>query len=482
MKRNSSQVSGNWFQTNDQINFGGHTSRFAYFASVDGNRSNLGLQTPVGEVVHDAENGYGGFASFLFNASPENQFRAVTSLRRDFYQIPYDPDASDWENQLYPSAGLRDVQHEADAFVDFSWVRTINPNLLLTVSPFFHHNSADYTGAPNDTPTSTTDQRSSDFGGLQATLNANFAKNNIQVGIYGFGQHDNEKFGLLFNPINQCPVTSGNPEGLCQNISPPDHEFATGGTVAGFADEKLKVTSWLTLMGGMRPTHFVGTISEDTINPRFGIAAQIPKVNMGFSRFLRSLLPVAAADHGCRTCARCLPNNSNLTFVPLHGERDEEHQFGITIPFRGWALDADTFQTRANNFLDHNNIGESNLFFPVTIDGALINAWEVSAAFSSYLEPRPDSSRLFESSGASARGAITGGSHLFSADAIHPAHPIPATRRSTTIRRNTLNVGFYGKSAVARVCILKCLLRLGIYEWVAESILSGRLFAAAHDV
>ena len=46
---------GNWYQTNDQINFGGHTERFAYYASLNGNRSNYGLQTPIGQVFHDAQ-------------------------------------------------------------------------------------------------------------------------------------------------------------------------------------------------------------------------------------------------------------------------------------------------------------------------------------------------------------------------------------------------------------------------------------------
>ncbi len=62
----------------------------------------------------------------------------------------------------------------------------------------------------------------------------------------------------------------------------------------------------------------------------------------------------------------------------MHGERDEEHQYGVTIPFRGWTLDADTFLTRAKNFFDHNNLNNSNVFFPVTIQGARINAWELT--------------------------------------------------------------------------------------------------------
>jgi hypothetical protein len=72
-----------------------------------------------------------------------------------------------------------------------------------------------------------------------------------------------------------------------------------------------------------------------------------------------------------------LPGGEN-TFTPLPSERDEEHQFGIAIPYKGWLLDIDTFKNRVNNFLDHSNLGESNLYFPIAVDGALIRAWETT--------------------------------------------------------------------------------------------------------
>lgn len=177
---------GNLGQTNDELNFGGHTERFAYFGSVNGNRSDLGLETPVSQVLHDAENGYGAFASLIFSADPKDQLRLVTSLRRDYYQIPYDPNPNDSENQQFDTSGLRDGQHEADAVVDFSWVRTIRSNMLLTVSPFYHYNNADYAGAPNDFPVSTTDNRASRYAGGQATFGVSAAKNDAQFGLYGF--------------------------------------------------------------------------------------------------------------------------------------------------------------------------------------------------------------------------------------------------------------------------------------------------------
>ena len=46
-----------------------------------------------------------------------------------------------------PSYGLRDGEREPDGYVVFSWVHTFNPNMLLTVSPFYHYNGADYQAA-----------------------------------------------------------------------------------------------------------------------------------------------------------------------------------------------------------------------------------------------------------------------------------------------------------------------------------------------
>jgi hypothetical protein len=102
-------TAGNFYQTDDQISCGGHTQRFAYYASLNGNRSNYGLQTPIPQVVNDAVNGFGGFATFILNPDPKNQYRLVTSLRRDYYQIPIDPDPASLGNQVYPSSGLHDA-------------------------------------------------------------------------------------------------------------------------------------------------------------------------------------------------------------------------------------------------------------------------------------------------------------------------------------------------------------------------------------
>ncbi|MGA2697621.1 MAG: TonB-dependent receptor [Terriglobales bacterium] len=413
---------GNFYQTNDQINFGSHTERFAYYGSVNGNRSDLGIQTPVPQIVHDAENGYGGFGSLIFNVDPSNQLRLVGSARRDYYQIPYDPYPNDIENNpvdgQYPSIGLRDGDHESDTLLNFSWVHTFNAKALLTVSPFFHRNTANYDGAAYDVPVATDQDRSSTYAGGQASVSAEFARNSLQAGFYSFYQQDAETFGAIFND------GSG-------NLPFTDHENPNGSLRALFLDDKLKVTPWLTLMAGIRPTWFSGGVEESAISPRFGAALTVPKLNWTFRAFYGHYYqapPLITASGPLLEFAQA----SNLGFIPLHGERDEEHQFGVTVPFRGWILDADNFRTNVVNFFDHNNIGESNLFFPITIAQAVIRGWELTLR-SPRIAHRAQLHLAYSNQIAEGGGAITGGLTDFSL----PGGLSPLDHD----QRNTLNLG-----------------------------------------
>jgi hypothetical protein len=426
---------GNFYQTNDQISCGGHTQRFAYYVSANGNRSDYGLQTPIGQVFHDAENGYGGFASFIFNPDAKNQFRLVTSLREDYYQIPYDPNPNSIGNQQLVAAGespsydLRDGEHERDGYVTFSWVHTFNANTLLTVSPFYHYNSADYQGGASDFPVISTMDQNANYGGLQAALNANIWRNDVQAGVYGFAQHQYNYFDNVF--------TDGS-----QNF-PASSIGVTGGLASVFVEDKFKVTPWLTLIAGVRQTHFTADIVENATDPRFGVALRVPRLNWVFRAFYGDFYqapPLVTATGALLGLA----NSQNFTFAPLHGERDQESQFGVTIPFRGWALDADTFQTRAKNWLDHNNIGESNLFWPITWSAALIQNWELTLR-SPRLWHRGQFHLAYANQIAQATSPITGGLICPVPVTLPSSCPLaipPGLSPVDHDQRNTLNLGF----------------------------------------
>ena len=417
---------GNFLQTNDQINFGDHTQKFAYYASLNGNRSGYGLAPPIGHIFHDAANGYGGFASFIDNRTPKDQFRLVTQLRQDFFQIPYDPDPNSFENQQFDSSGLRDGQHETDGLAVFSWLHTFHASTVLQISPFYHRNRANYEGDPTDTPVATTSDRSSTYGGAQASLTTEVARNTLQAGLYSFGQHDTYLFGAMFNDGSGTAP-----------FAVPD--AASGGVVEEYVSDNYKAASWLTLIAGLRETHFQGQFTENETDPRLGVAVRVPRLHWVFRGFYGRFYqppPLLTAKGPIVQFAQA----NNTDFQPLHGERDEEHQFGVQIPFRGWLLDADTFKTRINNFLDHSNVGNSSIYYPVTVDGALVRAWELTLR-SPRLWRFGQAHLAYANQIAEQRGNITGG--LICTPIGDPGCDQGFSYTPVDHdQRNTLNVGF----------------------------------------
>ncbi len=423
-------TAGSFGQTNDQVNMGSHTERAAYYASVNGNRSGYGLSTPVETVLHDTAFGYGGFGSVLYNRSPEDQFRLVTQLRTDRFQIPYDPDPRSAENQMYDSSGLRDAQHETDGLVAGTWARTMSGTdsgrtTLVEVSPFYHSNRAAYEPSVGDLPVATTSERTSQYGGLQASVTQTVRRNTVEAGIYGFGQHDRYAYGSVFN------------DGSFANFLV--RETATGGVVEGFVSDSYKPAEWLMLTAGVRATHFAGAFAEDVVAPRFGAAVRVPRLGWVFRGFYGRFYQPPPLETAAGPIV-AYANSQNTAFAPLHGERDEEHQIGMQIPLGGWLVDADTFRTRANNFLDHSNLGESSLYYPVTIDGALIRGWELTLT-SPRMWRGGRAHLAYSNQIAEQRGAITGGLVCFPAgsaacDAGFVYVPLDHDQR------NTLSAGY----------------------------------------
>ena len=376
-------TAGTFGQTNDQVNFGNHTEKFAYFASMNGNRSDYGLETPGPDVAHDGVWGLGGMGTLIYNRDAGNQFRFVTSLRSDDYQIPGD---------------TRDMERERDAMGSFSWVHTLQAGLLLTVSPFYHYNRANYDGDPADTPIATTQHRGSQYGGAQITLSEVTSRHNASLGVYGFGQHDDEFVGLIAN--------DGSGLSLAQD------KISTGHLEALFFEDQYKLFPWLTLTAGMRLTHFSGAISENAASPRTGAALRIPHLNWvlrGFWGEYYQAPPLSTVSGPLLQYAV----SQGLGFIPLRGERDQEHQFGLTIPWRGWSFDVNSYHQRARNYFDHNAVGNSNVFFPLTVAGARLYGWEVTIR-SPRIARRGEVYLTYALAHAEGEGAISGGLTDFS--------------------------------------------------------------------
>jgi carboxypeptidase family protein/TonB-dependent receptor-like protein len=411
-------TAGNFGQTNDNLSAASHTSDFAYYVSVEGNRSDLGLQTPISQVVHDNSQGYGGFTNVQYNPGTQDTVRLVAQLRQDNYQIP------DCIAPLADEPGclgqIGDVQKEADNFALLSWAHTFTNDAVLTSSLLYHFERADYDGDGSDYPTTTTYHHSSQYEGAEENLRMSFTRNHLDVGVFGFAQQDQAAFDVAF--------PDGSPPTLREMQSP------TGGLVSAWVQDTFEVVQGLNLSAGVRESHFQGNITENATDPRLGATIVLPRLDWVLSAFWGKYYqapPLETLSGPLVTYATA----NDTAFLPLRGERDTERVFGVTIPLEGWTIEADYFVTESSNFFDHNPLGESDVFLPVTDQGALIEGRELtlrSPAFWPYGQVHV----AYSNQTAECFGSLTGGLVVAGTQCGFP--PIGLDHD----QRNTLNLGY----------------------------------------
>jgi outer membrane receptor protein involved in Fe transport len=411
---------GNYNTTDNQLSFGDHSDRSAYYFSFNGNRSDHGLATPDSANLHNLGAGGGVFTSLIFNTTANDQLRFVGSARTDRYQVPTDQNGQD--------LGIRDREREQDAFGSFSWVHTAGPGIVFTLSPSYHFNRAAFEGL-GDTADRvvTTDNRATFYVGGQASLGIVRGRHNAKIGVYGFGQHDNTLVGLTGTSIDPA-----DPAAIPVAVSVPlTRQKVNGDLEALFIEDQFKAFSWLTINAGVRFTRFAGLITETAGSPRLGVAIQIPRLKWvlrgSYGRFYQAPpLDTVSSD--------ILSVSPTQAFLPMRGERDEQREIGITIPIRGWAFEVDNFRTGAHNYFDHDAIANSSLFFPLTIEGARITGTEVTVR-APRLFKKLDVHMVYSHQSAEGSGAVTGGL----TDFTPPAAGLFFLDHD---QRNTLSTGF----------------------------------------
>jgi len=393
---------GSHNSTDNQISFGDHSERAAYYFSLNGNRTDHALETPTTEDLHDQGAGGGAFTSLIFNATPNDQFRFVGSARTDYFQVPNTPD-----QQL---AGIRDRDREQDFFGNFSWVHTVGSGILFTLAPSFHINRAAFEGLGDEANRIvTTDNRLSSYLGGQASLSVVKGKHNATIGSYGFAQRDNTLVGLVGTNVDDT-TDPANPVFTPVNV-PLTRQRVNGDLEAVWVEDQYKATSWLSLNAGVRFTRFSGLVTETVGSPRLGAAIEIPHLHWvlrgAYSRYYQAP-PLDTISPDIFTAV-----DPASRFLPLRGERDEQHEIGLTIPFRNWAFDFDQFRTGAHNFFDHDAIGNSNLFIPLTIESVRIVGYEMTIR-SPRLMNTVDFHLAYSHQSVEGSGGITGGLTDFS--------------------------------------------------------------------
>jgi len=376
---------GSYRRADGYLSLGDHnaTDRFAYFASVNGNRTDLGLERVDIPILHDEGKTGSGFTSMQFNATPRDQLRYVGSFRVDRNQVP---------NIVgQQTLGIDDNERTTDGFSNFTWAHTFQGGTLVTASPYYHYNRGQYIGGPND-PLITQDDRSSHYVGGNLNLTLTSGRHTLRLGTDSFGERWSSLFGLTSTT------------GARLSLTETEQIWAT--VVAAFAEDTFRATPWLTINSGFRFERFAGTLTEYGASPRLGAAISLGRgtvLRASYGRFYQHPQVATVAGPVLEFALQ-----DGFDILPVPGERDQVWEVGYGIPIRGWTLDVDGFYNQTRNAVDHEVLGNSNLLFPLTIESGRIRALE-STLRSPKLFDRVQWHYAFSLMSAQARGAITGG-------------------------------------------------------------------------
>jgi hypothetical protein len=288
--------------------------------------------------------------------------------------------------------------------------------------------------------------------GGQGDVHAEAGPNNFSGGGYTFYQAESDLFGVIDKETSPSTVYG------------PDPGVAGAALVEGYLSDHLRLGQYFTLLGAMRFSSYHAGLNESANYPRIGATFEVPRLRWvlrGFYGHFFQPAPLETVSSSVLNYASSLPSGEN-TFTPIPSERDEEHQFGIQIPLKGWLLDVATVKNRVNNFLDHSNLGESNMYFPIAVNGALVRAWELTLR-SPQLAHLGQFHITYSNQIAQQRGAIIGG---FTCSNVND--PVCTNGGFNYIaldhdQRNTLNTGFTA--------------RLPLHSWFSTNVYYGSGFS-----
>ena len=178
-------------------------------------------------------------------------------------------------------------------------------------------------------------------------------------------------------------------------------------------------------------------LSENAISPRFGVTVTVPRLRWTFRGFYGHFYqapPLLTASGPLEQF--CTENG--CSFLPLHGERDEEFQFGVDHSVSRMDSGHRTPSRPRQQFLRSRLSSESPTSSSrITIQEALIRGWELTLR-SPRIAHRGQVHLAYSNQVADGGGAITGG---LTDGTTNLCDPDPGLCPLDHDQRNTLNVG-----------------------------------------
>jgi hypothetical protein len=367
---------------------GGGSSRFGYFFSLDGSKSDRFLDPPNFDNLRNH-----GDTERLFlrldvaNEGSTDTLRLSGLLGRTRRDVP---------NTFSQQAANTDNQVETNDWnANLGWQNVLSPTAVLDTTAFARNSRYTYYGSPNDPSVITNSKRSLDNYGVQPVLTitagtANEIKAGGIVKLYPI----KERFSFGITDPNLNDPTS---DGYNPNLAP--YDLTRGGTpfrfessrtityLAGFVEDTIRLSD-LTAQVGLRYEHANFPLSESQLQPRVGLAYYLTAtktvlrasynrifITPEYENILFSSSPQASSLAPPEVQAsRALGEG----LIPVPAARQDVYDVGVQQALGSkLRLDVDFWERRVRFVADQAQFENTGIVFPVAFDHGRLHGWNV---------------------------------------------------------------------------------------------------------
>lgn len=382
--------------------------RAQFSLSLNGSRTDRGLDTPTLDAQHDASSSVDQFLRIALPMGERNLLAFDVSNQYAAFQIPINTNPNDPASPLVAVPGTDDVQQEYDRFASLSFTHTSKDgNGYVRVVPWMRWDRIAYDGdldrdvqafVVNDDGTTTPQN------GLRQDRVASYA--GLRLSAYRASDRHALTFGV---DLQQENLRSSDLIQMTGSPSFVDDAAARGTQTGIYVEDKWAATQRISVNAGLRYDHSTGYVGGAQLSPRLEVNDEIARDTVLHAYYGR-LYAAPGLEDVRRDAVITQTSPTAAPVYDLQPERDTYVELGLAHTFTP-ALRAyvNAFDRTAINVLDTTQLDNTPLFAVFNNAVGRVRGLEFRLDASS---ARVDSGVSLTNSHAEA-GGVSGGTFLF---------------------------------------------------------------------
>jgi outer membrane receptor protein involved in Fe transport len=354
---------------NGSAEFGTQGGRAAFYGTIGGFTSDRFLSPPSPRSIHNTGRGLRSFARVDFRGSDRNQFNLVATGDGVNFELPME----ERDEALRPA--FRNLQRSRSQSLILSWNHARSSATVMQTSVYQRWSRVHQFPETTDRYGAQTDaERTLATVGAKTGVTRFFGRHTLKAGADLVVLKPREDLFYLSQPwidfthlpnVNESHVHFRSPNlgaGIPRPIVFSGEE--TGGQASLYVQDKLQVTSNLTVDAGVRFDRYSLVLSESHLSPRLNAAYQFSAGTVLFASYNHFFVPPpienllvgsAGLTRFISEIARPLP--------PIRPITEDQFEAGVTQPIAGMASVGVTGYYRTSDDPPHTSIFPDSRFY-----------------------------------------------------------------------------------------------------------------------